>query len=164
MWGLLRCSLYMMMLQSIAAIWCGTNIPKVELIESLYNMIPRSDGSYMEDIYEDPNDKMLGVITSNFNAMGLKIICVDGMCDIAPQSEDSKKICSRVFVAAIMGNFLHNNLEVEDAIAHLRLDVSTGLLTRKYNTNLSRFLFADVLLILAVVLLAKRAIDDQGKK
>lgn len=141
--------------------WCGVNIPQTAILEAVQKLVPMSDGSVLET--GDPAAaRLIDVIAGNLRAMGLAMDCYNDVCDISsPGTNDGS--CARAFVAAVLGNFLNNDLAPGDALAHIRVDVATGLLRREYADVHYRALFVDFLLVLAVIMLTKRAVDEQRR-
>jgi hypothetical protein len=140
---------------------CGVHISRQTLLETLTSTIPMSDGSQLAPT--DPNaHRILVILVANMRSMGIDMECLAETCDFYPvDGKIASSSCARVFVAAILGNFLNNDLDPEDALARVRVDVATGLLRREYTPQTSRIMFVDFLLVLAVIMLAKRTVDAQ---
>lgn len=160
--AILACFFFLASCHPTDGSWCGTSVSKQEMLDALCRLVPMSDGSHLST--EDPAAaKLIDVVSGNLRAMGLSMECTEASCDISALDSGSGS-CARAFVAAILGNFLNNDLKPGDALARVRVDVNTGLLRREYPDNHSRILFVDFLLVLAVIMLAKRAVDDQNNK
>lgn len=138
---------------------CGAAIPRSQLLDTVAALIPMSDGSRLA-LADPAASRLLDVLDGNLHAMGLTLQCAGEQCNVQGATDAA---CARAFVAAVLGNFLNNDLEPDDALARVRVDVATGLLQRHFPENHYRIMFVDFLLVLAVILLAKRAVDDQGK-
>ena len=64
-----------------------------------------------------------------------------------------------MFMLAVLGNFLNNDLDTGDAVAHVRIDTSTGLLRRVHTSWWTRMMLTDTLLVLAVIMLVRRSTE-----
>lgn len=145
-----------------SASWCGTSLPRQAMIDAFTSIVPMSDGSHFTTTHP-ASAQLIDVISANLHAMGISMACTADTCTVAPRNAAAtENACARIFVAAIIGNFLNNDLDPGDALAHVRVDVNTGFLRREYADKHYRMLFVDFLLVLAVIMLAKRAVQDQN--
>jgi len=136
---------------------CTALLQRQSIILAITQRIPMSDGSVMKVEEGGVSETLMNVFKNNMNAMGMQSSCNETVCDISPGRDG---VCADVLVAAIMGNFLNHDLENDDSLAKITIDIETGLLRREKAKLALRSVFIDFLLILTIVMLVKRANDD----
>ncbi len=119
-------------------------------------MIPTADGSSL--VAQDSIDVLLQNIHSNVHALGVAMSCDTDTCVITVPDIQTH---ARVLMLAVLGNFFNNDLDAGDAVAHIRVDTATGLLRRVHTPWWTRTMLTDTLLVLAVIMLAKRSMEQQ---
>ena len=130
---------------------------RAQVFASFQTVIPTADGSTLTG--EDTAGLLVQNIESNMGALGVRMRCNATTCEFtvpdAPQH-------TRVLMLAVLGNFLNHDLDAGDAVAHVRIDPATGLLRRVHTSWWTRVMLTDTLLVLAVIMLVKRSMEQQG--
>eukprot|EP00961_Rhodomonas_salina_P292911 3933317-Rhodomonas_salina.1 len=135
---------------------CTATIPVKDVVEGFQSVMPTADGSVLE-VGADAVDVLVHNIRNNVRAIGADMTCTSEHCTFTVWDTPTH---TRLFLLAILGNFLNQDIEKGDALAHLQLDTATCLLRRTHTTWWARMMLSDVLLVLAVFMLARRALQD----
>lgn len=140
---------------------CEVVLKRQNIMLAITDRIPMSDGSSMQLEEGGVSETLMNVFRNNMHAMGMQTACGEIECTISPRKNG---MCADILVAAMMGNFLNGDLEEDDSLATITIDVETGLLRREKAKQVLRSVFVDFLLILTIVMLVKRANDDNEPK
>lgn len=124
-----------------------------DITSSFQKLMPTTDGSAL--VSNTAMDVMLKNIAGNMRSMGVDMVCERAVCTFTVYDTETY---ANVFMHAILGNFFNAELDVGDALAYIRIDTATGLLRRVHTSWWTRIMLSDVLLVLAVVMLAKRSV------
>jgi hypothetical protein len=101
-------------------------------------------------------DILVQNIRNNMHAIGVDMWCESDNCVFTVHDTETY---AKVFMLAVLGNFLNQDLDTNDALAHIRIDTATGLLRRVHTSWWTRMMLTDTLLVLAVIMLVKRSIE-----
>lgn len=123
-----------------------------DIMSSFQKVMPTTDGSAL--VSQTAMDVLLKNIAGNMHSIGVDMVCGSVSCTF---TVDNIETYADVFMHAILGNFFNEELDTGDALAYIRIDTATGLLRRVHTSWWTRIMLSDVMLILAVVMLAKRS-------
>jgi hypothetical protein len=148
------CHLLVFLLFPACDATCNISVPLADLLQVFQAVIPTTDGSVLASAGV-PGTRVLLNIRNNVRALGGMLECgPDAVCVLSfPVPHDVVKVS----MAAILGNFMNDDLDLDDALAHIRVDPVTGLLRRVHTSWWLRLVIADTLLVLAVIMLGRRA-------
>lgn len=140
---------------------CMLSVPLSDVMSSFQHLVPTADGSFLAAPNGTAGVMLLQNIHNNVHAIGVDMTCDTQTCVFSVPDTQTH---ANVFMLAVLGNFLNVDLDPGDAIAHIRIDTSTGLLRRVHAPWWTRTMLTDTLLILAVVILVKRSFEQQQQQ